>query len=226
VVLVEQGLRCKMGLAGKLDDAGIAGEVTETTDKPIKGTPATFTNLATEANVGLDRFFLNKPTAQPNDYTVADKANDNNYSDTAKNVMYAGAPTMVTWGGLKNDLSANNDIFVSGLGVPFVDSNNHPILSKEPAFRQEGWCDLIPSDENFYISNNFETFMENSELVSGSDLTNATPLHIRLIYQGSISSTANEQYFENMNTQDVFTSFIHIDSVLRMQPDGTLISSV
>lgn len=226
VVLVEQGLRCKMGLAGKLTDAGIAGEVTETTDKPIKGTPATFTNLATEASVGLDRFFLNGPTAQPTDYTDADKANDNNYSDTAKNVMYAGAPTMVTWGGLKNDLSANNDIFVSGLGVPFVDSNNHPILSKEPAFRQEGWCDLIPSDENFYISNNFETFMENSELVSGSDLTNATPLHIRLIYQGSIKETPNVQYFENMDTQDVFTSFIHIDSVLRMQPDGTLISSV
>ena len=184
VVLVEQGLRCKMGLAGKLTDDGIAEEKTDALDIPIKGTPATFTNLATEANVGLDRFFLNKPTAQPAAYTDVDKANDNNYKDTAKNVMYAGAPTMVTWGGLKNDGSANNDIFVSGLGVPFVDSNNHPILSKEPAFRQEGWCDLIPSDENFYISNNFETFMENSELVSGSDLTNATPLHIRLIYQG------------------------------------------
>ena len=226
VVLVEQGLRCKMGLAGALEADGIKEEKTVAGDKPIKGTPATFTNLATEASVGLDRFFLNKPTAQPATYTDVDKANDNNYKDTAKNVMYAGAPTMVTWGGLKNDLSVNNDLFVSGLGVPFVDSNNHPILSKEPAFRQEGWCDLIPSDENFYISNNFETFMENSELVSGSDLTNATPLHIRLIYEGDIKKTEDEQYFENMDTQDVFTSFIHIDSVLRMQPDGTLISSV
>ena len=113
VVLVEQGLRCKMGLAGKLTDAAITAEKTVIGDKPIKGTPATFTNLATEANVGLDRFFLNKPTAQPNAYTDVDKANDNNYKDTAKNVMYAGAPTMVTWGGLKNDLSANNDILCS-----------------------------------------------------------------------------------------------------------------
>jgi hypothetical protein len=68
--------------------------------------------------------------------------------------------------------------------------------------------------------------MESPNLISGADLTNATPLHIRLNYKDQTASTGDEQYFENMHTQDVFTSFIHIDSVLRMQPDGTLISSV
>jgi hypothetical protein len=64
--------------------------------------------------------------------------------------MFAGAPTMVAWGGRKTDNSATGDVFVAGLGVPLVDSNNHPILSKSDAFHQDGWVDVIPSDEQFY----------------------------------------------------------------------------
>ena len=35
-----------------------------------------------------------------------------------------------------------------------------------------------------------------------------------------------EQFYESISNKDVLTSFIHVDAVLRVQPDGTLISSV
>ena len=77
---------------------------------------------------------------------------------------------------------------------------------------------MIPSDESFYIGCSFETHQEDPELVSGSDLTNATPLHVRLNYSGETN------FYQKRETSDPFTSFVHID-VLRLQSDGTLISS-
>jgi hypothetical protein len=51
-------------------------------------------------------------------------------------------------------------------------------------------------------------------------LTNATPLHVRLNYSGETN------FYQKRETSDPFTSFVHINSVLRLQSDGTLISSV
>ena len=66
----------------------------------------------------------------------------------------------------------------------------------------------------------FDTDKEVS-LVSGSDLTNSTPLHVRLRY-----STAGGTFYEKRENSDPFTSFVHIDAVLRLTPSGELISSV
>jgi hypothetical protein len=74
-----------------------------------------------------------------------------------------------------------------------------------------------------------ETFQQESGIVSGSNLTNATPLHIQLEYQamedevGDADSKTN--FYEFINKSDVLTSYVHTDQVLRLQPDGTLISS-
>ena len=87
-----------------------------------------------------------------------------------------------------------------------------------------GWVDAVPDDTSFWIGNSFETHQESPELISGSDLTNATPLHVRLEYEGTTVGTDN--FFEGKTTSDPFTSFVHIDAVLRLQQDGTLISSV
>ena len=83
---------------------------------------------------------------------------------------------------------------------------------------------ILPIDDSFFLGCNFETHPESSDLVSGSDLTNATPLHLRLEYAGTANGTAN--FFEGRDNNDPFTSFVHIDAVLRLQEDGTVISSV
>ena len=70
-----------------------------------------------------------------------------------------------------------------------------------------------------------ETFNATPGVVSGQDLTNATPLHVRLQY-ASQAETPDSQFFENLHNQDSFTSFVETDALLRFQPDGTLISSV
>jgi hypothetical protein len=134
-------------------------------------------------------------------------------------VMYAGAPCQVAWAHTAKGAVARSA--VCGIGIPFVDGQRRPILSKAVGAKIEGWCDIVPSDESFYIGCSFETHQENPELISGSDLTNSTPLHVKLQY-----STDTADFYEKWETSDVFTSFVHIDSVLRLQADGTLISSV
>ena len=64
--------------------------------------------------------------------------------------------------------------------------------------------------------------------MSGSDLTNAVPLQLRLTYQGvgGGTGTQDDRFYENKTTSDPFTSFVHQDAILRVQPDGTVISSV
>ena len=66
---------------------------------------------------------------------------------------------------------------------------------------------------------------ENMAMVSGADLTNMTPLHVRLAYENVSAGDLNTFYAPSHDT-DPFTTFVHVDSVLRLQPDGTLISSV
>lgn len=113
---------------------------------------------------------------------------------------------------------------MAGIGIPFVDGKNRPVMSKRAAVGVSGWVDAVPDDTSFWIGNSFETHQESPELISGSDLTNATPLHVRLEYEGTSEGDAN--FFEGKSTSDPFTSFVHIDAVLRLQQDGTLISSV
>ena len=216
IPLVEMGMRCKMGVS-----ADIASEATtnQLTEVDIVGSTS-YTNLD-KTTLGLDRFFK---TISPASATVMG-TNNNNLVD-GKNVMYAGAPCNVAWA---HGVGANPAVgktarpreAVSGLGIPFVDGQRRPILSKETGFKQAGWVDIIPSDASFYIGCSFETHPEEVSLVSGSDLTNSTPLHVRLRY----SSGAGD-FYEPRQSSDPFTSFVHIDAVLRLTPSGELISSV
>ena len=222
--LIEQGMRAKMGLATDVATEATAANATDA-DRNASGVYTTLGNPAKNSTLGLDRFF--KANAGTTVTTAGSQyaALDNNYADNARNVMYAGAPSAMSWGG-QNDDTTKDGLFLAGIGVPFVDGDNRPILSKAPAFHSEGWVDVIPSDEQFYIGNSFETFMAEHSLVSGADLTNATPLHLRLRYAKMNDTSDPEQFYESISNKDVLTSFIHVDAVLRVQPDGTLISSV
>ena len=193
----------------------IASEVSLANAIDIAGT-TTFTNLKS-TNLGLDRFFKQKSVA-----TTLGTTNTNLVD--GKNIMYAGAPCNVSWAhseGTGGAGTAHPREAVSGLGVPFVDGQRRPILSKSAGFKQAGWVDIIPSDESFYIGCSFETHPEEVSLVSGSDLTNSTPLHVRLRY-----SSDDSDFYEKRENSDPFTSFVHIDAVLRLTPSGELISSV
>jgi hypothetical protein len=213
IPLVEMGMRCKMGVSGD-----ITTEVSAVDAVDISAGP-TYTNLE-KTTLGLDRFFKQKSVA-----TTLGATNTNLVN--GKNIMYAGAPCNVAWahgagtGGAGGADVAHPREAVSGLGVPFVDGQRRPILSKSAGFKQAGWVDIIPSDESFYIGCSFETHPEEVSLVSGSDLTNSTPLHVRLRY-----SSADGDFYEKRENSDPFTSFVHIDAVLRLTPSGELISSV
>ena len=218
IPLVDQGMRCKIGYRTEPP-----GEASANGDVDLESTLNDYvglTNLASGGSkLGLDRFY----SAKPAETNIAGYS-ENNYDDKSGVVMYAGAPCQVAWGHTNTtDVAARH---IAGIGIPFVDGKNRPILSKRAAVAFEGWVDCIPSDEQFYIGNSFETFNAENSLISGSDLTNATPLHVRLTYKDQTEKTDAEQFFENMHTQDVFTTFINQDAVLRMQPDGTVISSV
>lgn len=85
--------------------------------------------------------------------------------------------------------------------------------------------DLLPDDSDFYISANFETHHESGRLISGSDLTNATPLHVVLEYDTN-KTQGITNYLEYREDNDIMTNFVHYDAILRVEPDGTLISSM
>ena len=210
------GMRCKMGVSA---DIATEESATDNTAIDIAGTVSGYTNLD-KTTLGLDRFFKTKSSANA---TQMGTNNDNLVN--GKNVMYAGAPCNVAWAhsaGVANGQAGTKlRDAVSGLAIPFVDGQRRPILSKETGFKQAGWVDIIPSDESFYIGCSFETHPEEVSLVSGSDLTNSTPLHVRLRY-----SSENGDFYEKRENSDPFTSFVHIDAVLRLTPSGELISSV
>jgi hypothetical protein len=214
ISLVEMGMRCKMGLG-----TDVATEATPNPLVDIAGGKSGYSNLD-QTTLGLDRFFKTLPAnAVANDLLNTNLAN-------GKNVMYAGSPCNVAWAhtkGLRDDETDGTVArdAVAGVAIPFVDGQRRPILSKEAGFKQAGWCDIVPSDSSFYISCSFETHPEEVALVSGSDLTSSTPLFVRLRYN---SGTAT--FYEARDNSDPFTSFVHIDAVLRLTPSGELISSV
>ena len=45
-------------------------------------------------------------------------------------------------------------------------------------------------------------------------------------FPSGILPSGETNFYQKRETSDPFTSFVHIDSVLRLQSDGTLISSV
>jgi hypothetical protein len=212
ISLVEMGMRCKMGLGA--DDTT---EVTANNHVDIAGATS-YSNLQL-TDMGLDRFFKTSPAN-------ALASNNTNLVD-GKNVMYAGSPCNVAWAhtkGVKADGVTDGGVprdAVAGLGVPFVDGQRRPILSKSVGFKKAGWVDVVPSDKSFYIGCSFETHPEEVSLVSGSDLTSSTPLHVRLRYNSGAGD-----FYEPRQSSDPFTSFVHIDAVLRLTPSGELISSV
>jgi hypothetical protein len=79
--------------------------------------------------------------------------------------------------------------------------------------------DQVPDDSKFYIGMSFETHDEHESMVSGTDLTNTVPLHLNLKFDTSKNAQESNQ------TGDIITSFIHYDCILRIEPDGNVVSS-
>jgi hypothetical protein len=225
-------MRCKIGVAAadKPEDettpnGNVDIQVTRAADL---GTP-NFSNLPT-TTLGLDRFFTTGPGNAYTAHANAVAAKNTNYEHDSKNIMYAGAPTSVAWAHSVTDATGAagaNPIAarqVAGIGIPFVDGSGRPILSSRVATAFKGWVEVLPDDSGFYIGCNFETFPESQDLVSGSDLSSSVPLHLRLEYDAGVDSTTN--FFAMKDNSDPFTSFVALDAVLRVQPDGTVVSSV
>ena len=235
LALVTQGLRCKLGAR-----EAPHGEASATSDVTIRGfgerdgkSYGGFSNLdTTESPPGLDRFFRSQPAAAPSGTAAENNLFiTENYKHGSGTVMYAGSPSAFAWGYEKSavvgSLLAGRQL--AGIGIPLVDGMNRPILSKRKLAIFEGWLDVVPDDSSFYVGNSFETHMESQELISGSDLTNATPLHVRLKYASHLAADAStdaDNFFEDLSASDQLCSMVHIDAVLRVQPDGTVISSV
>jgi hypothetical protein len=224
--LIEQGLRCKIGVSELLAPED---ESTDGGNTDILGTTDGYSNLDA-TDLGLDRFFGSAP-ANPYEHGGAELATNaslnNQFNMRGKNVMYSGSACAVSWGHSAGDGGGANAMeqrHVAGCGIPFVDGQNRPILSKKSACGFAGWVDAIASDESFYISNNLETFQE-SPLISGSDLSSAVPLFLRLEYESGQGSSA-ESFYEKRDQSDSFQSYIMVDSVLRLMANGQFISSV
>ena len=229
---IDPSMRCKIGVTETdkpEDETTPNGNVDiHATRAADLGTP-NFSNLPT-TTLGLDRFFTTGPANAYTAHANAVAAKDTNYEHDSKNIMYAGAPTSVAWAhsvtdatgaGGANPIAARQ---VAGIGIPFVDGGGRPILSSRVAAAFKGWVEVLPEDSGFFIGCNFETFPDEQNLVSGSDLTNATPLHLRLEYDSAVDGKTN--FFEMKDNSDPFTSFVNIDAVLRLQEDGTVVSSV
>ena len=216
---IQMGIRCKMGVAGADESTAIGNEP--------KGAGGLFSNLfgdttgadTIQNTLGLDRFYADSPKFN---YRLAGNKGHNRGTD-APNVLYAGCPAPFSHGVIGTS-GASNDTLGWGIGVPFVDGLNRPVFSTAD-FSQEGWLDLLPDDSDFYISANFETHHESGRLISGSDLTNATPLHVVLDYD-TTDTQGTDNYLEYREDNDIMTNFVHYDGILRMEPDGTLISSM
>jgi hypothetical protein len=80
--------------------------------------------------------------------------------------------------------------------------------------------DQVPDDSKFYIGIKFETHNEHGSMVSGTDLTNTVPLHLNLKF-----NSGENKINEKISNGDIITSFVHYDCILRIEPDGSTISS-
>ena len=83
---------------------------------------------------------------------------------------------------------------------------------------------MIADDSQFYLGCSFESAQESPELVSGSNLTGSTPLIVKLQYDNTVNDTKN--FNEGRDQSDIFTSFVHIDAVLRVTDSGDVMTSL
>ena len=83
--------------------------------------------------------------------------------------------------------------------------------------------DRVPFDTDYYIGQSFETHEEHEKLISGIDTTNTVPLHINMKFAPTTELT-------NPNPPskqgDLLTAFLHYDAVIRIEPDGSVVSSM
>ena len=84
------------------------------------------------------------------------------------------------------------------------------------------YLDVVAEDSSFYIGQSFETHAEHDRIVSGSDMTSVVPLHINMKFSDdSVDSNPHAPVKQG----DLLTAFIHLDAILRIEPDGSCVSS-
>ena len=129
--------------------------------------------------------------------------------------MYAGTPCTY-----RNGTGAGH----SGVGIPLVDGQGNTIHTKDKVYvNVAGYLDVLASDEDFYIGQTFETFDQHGSLISGSDLTRTTPLHLTLNFKDAVDS--NKHINQPLEAGDLATSFVQYDAIMKILPDGLVISS-
>jgi hypothetical protein len=84
------------------------------------------------------------------------------------------------------------------------------------------YLDVVADDKDFYIAQSFETHGEHDKLISGTDLTSIVPLHLNVKF-AAMDTGGNPH--APVKQGDLLTCFLHLDSVLRLEPDGSLIAS-
>lgn len=84
------------------------------------------------------------------------------------------------------------------------------------------YLDRVPSDTDYYIGQSFETHEEHEKLISGMDTTNTVPLHINLKFGNTLTANPNPPIKQG----DLLTAFLHYDAVMRIEPDGSVVSSM
>jgi hypothetical protein len=228
--LITAGQRCKMGLA-----ALPASESTSAADKVLVKSQQTITlggglvasgttpTLLNAVSCGLRRFCDSTPTGAASSGTDGNAYTHVSHVGRNQSCLFAGTAQATRFG---YEVANVDQYFTSGMGIPFTDGLNNGIFSKNVAFAADGWCDVLPDDSQFFISNSFETHGNSApDLVSGSDLTSSgSPLYVKLKFDSSDTQAKN--VFEARHQQDQFVSFVSIDAVLRLTPEGSLISSV
>ena len=84
------------------------------------------------------------------------------------------------------------------------------------------YLDVVAEDKDFYIGQSFETHAEHDRIVSGSDMTSVVPLHINMKFSDtSVGSNPHAPVKQG----DLLTAFIHLDAILRIEADGSCVSS-
>ena len=81
---------------------------------------------------------------------------------------------------------------------------------------------MVADDSSFYIGQSFETHAEHDRIVSGSDMTSVVPLHMNMKFS---DTSINGNPHAPVKQGDLLTAFIHLDAILRIEPDGSVVSS-
>lgn len=86
----------------------------------------------------------------------------------------------------------------------------------------------VPDDSDYFIGQSFETHEEHESMISGMDTTNVVPLHINLKFQTTANNAEGKSKYMNADIKqgDLLTAFLHYDAVLRIEPDGSVVSSM